>query len=108
VAVYLPFYPAMNYLHRFYVPYWPLLLIMLSPGVYLPVKRMYDSRFAGLRVLLVPVLCAALVLGVNFNLKTPRYKVKGWSKMVDPNVSRAKLGVLMNHLPPGFNKICSH
>ncbi len=98
-AVYLLFYPAMNYLHRFYIPYWPLLLVMISPGIYFLVKRMVDVRFGGLRVLFVLILGAALVPGINFDLKIPRFKVKSWAKSVNPNGSRAKLGVLMSRLP---------
>ncbi|MGD2091954.1 MAG: hypothetical protein PVH61_37625 [Candidatus Aminicenantes bacterium] len=98
-AVYLLFYPAMNYLHRFYIPYWPLLLVMISPGIYFLITQMADFKFAVLRPLFLLILGAVLVLGINGDLKIPRYKVKGWAKSVNPNVSRAKLGVLMSRLP---------
>jgi arabinofuranosyltransferase len=100
VAVYLLFYPAMNYLHRFYIPYLPLLLVMIAPGIYILARKTLFKK-AVIRALLIFVILAVLVMGMNFQVKTPRFKIKGWSKLVNPYAvgSRAKLGVLMSRLP---------
>jgi arabinofuranosyltransferase len=100
VAVYLLFYPAMNYLHRFYIPYLPLLLVMIAPGIYMLVRKTLFKK-VGIRALLIFLILAVLVMGMNFQMKTPRFKIKGWAELVNPytGVSRAKLGVLMSRLP---------
>jgi hypothetical protein len=40
-------------------------------------------------------------MGMNFQMKTPRFKIHSWSTLVNPytGFSRAKLGVLMSKLP---------
>jgi hypothetical protein len=99
-AVYLFFYPAMNYLHRFYIPYLPLLLVMIAPGIYMLVRKTL-FRKAVIRALIIFAILAVLVMAVNFQMKTPRFKIKNWSNLVNPYArgSRAMLGVLMGRLP---------
>jgi len=99
-AVYLVFYPAMNYLHRFYIPYLPLLLVMISPGIYFLVKKMEYFKNDPVRIFFSFLLFFILALGMNTNIGVSRFKVKSWSKLVDPGISRARLGVLMSRLPP--------
>lgn len=100
-ALYLVFYPAMNYLHRFYMPYLPLLLVMMAPGIYFLVEKTGYVKNSALRMVIAFLLFFILAQGMNFNTGVSRFKVKNWSKLVDPGVSRARLGVLMDRLPPG-------
>jgi len=104
VSLYLLFYPAMNYLHRFYIPYLSFLLIMVSPGVFLSIEKIKGFRRPWLQVSSSLVLLALFVFTMNIHAlsikpKTPRYRVKSWTKMVDPQKTRAKLGMLMSRLP---------
>jgi arabinofuranosyltransferase len=101
VSVYLLFYPAMNYLHRFYIPYWPLLLLMLVPLLKLGIEKIGMLKpSVPWRAIVTTVLLAVLCIATNARLETARYKVRGWSKMIDPADSRARLGVIMKQLPP--------
>jgi hypothetical protein len=101
VGLYLLFYPAMNYLHRFYIPYLSLLFIMIAPGLHLLVEKTRGLKLPAAGLLIAPLLAAALALGMNIDLQTPRFRIKSWTQMIDPSHSRAQLGVLMNRLPRG-------
>lgn len=105
-GVYLLFYPAMNYLHRFYMPYMPLLLLLIMPGVYYIlnfINGLQNSVKVGRRgvvmVLVFLLLGGGLVMGINWDRGEAEQGVKSWSKMVDREKYRARLGVLMADLP---------
>ncbi|MCP5045783.1 MAG: glycosyltransferase family 39 protein [bacterium] len=100
VAVYLFFYPTMNYLHRFYIPYLPLLLVMLAPALDTAARRLNRSNPEPFRLpLLLFPLFALLVVGLNTQLNATQKVITGWSQMVNPQIYRAKLGRIMNQLP---------
>jgi hypothetical protein len=98
-GAYLFFYPVMNYLHRFYIPYLPLLLLLLLPAL-----DSLNNAFSHLKshaLKLVPLLAifAALALALNTQLAPTRIVIDSWSKMVNPQIYRARLGKLMAELP---------
>jgi arabinofuranosyltransferase len=99
VGIYLFFYPTMNYLHRFYIPYLPLLLLMIVPVTYCLVEKASSIRYFPWRCLSWFLLVGMVVVGMNLNLGISKKKVKSWSLLVNPKVYRAKLGELMSHLP---------
>lgn len=99
VLLYLLFYPAMNYLHRFYMPYFPLLLLMTAPAVHLAAEKVYSLKSGVLQVVLILILFLAPLLALNTGISSARFRVKSWGIMVNPKVNRAKLGVLMSKLP---------
>lgn len=101
-ALYLLFYPAMNYLHRFYIPYLPLLFLMLVPAFQMmdsKLSTLASGKFKAWKIparLLVVVL---LVIGLNTQLTPTRRVIRSWTKMTNPAVFRARLGILMKDLP---------
>lgn len=99
IMVYIPFIPAMNYLHRFYVPYLICIIVILSHGILRLVH--FFSRYNRLPVQTFGLLCVygILVLGMNINLPSTRTIVKNGKQMVDVEKYRGKLGKLMSHLP---------
>jgi hypothetical protein len=99
VSLYFFFYPAMNYLHRFYIPYLSLLILLVVPGVYYLVKRSGNLKYGAVRVSLLVLIFAAVIVGMNVGNKNARFRVESWSKLVNPQKTRARLGVLMNRLP---------
>lgn len=99
ITIYLLFYPAMNYMHRFYIPYLPLLLVMIGPLVQFFLEKINQVRRPILRLPGTAILLACLVLGMNLELGSSRKKVRFWAKMVNPKVYRAKLGKIMSFLP---------
>ena len=98
-GLYLFFYPTMNYLHRFYIPYLPLLLLMIVPATYFLVEKASGLRYVSLRWLSWVLVVVLVVVGMNLNLGISKKKVKSWSLLVNPKVYRAKLGKIMSHLP---------
>lgn len=99
VSVYLFFYPAMNYLHRFYIPYVPLLLMAVSPGVSQVVGKLIRIPKVPVRVAAVALIAAIAVWGTNWDMGKSQQVVKNWSELVNPSVYRAHLGRLMSMLP---------
>ncbi|UCH95034.1 MAG: hypothetical protein JSV88_32930 [Candidatus Aminicenantes bacterium] len=98
-GIYLLFYPAMNYLHRFYIPYLPLLLLMVVPALHALVEKVNQMRYGFLQWLSLALVVVLLVVGINPGLEISKKKVKSWSRLVNPRLYRAKLGKLMSHLP---------
>lgn len=98
-TLYLLFYPVMNYLHRFYIPYIPLLLIGVSPYIYMIVDTC--SRFSRipLRIGAILLLFVAMIFGINWNIAKSREIVYSWSKHVNPSISRTRMGIIMSQLP---------
>lgn len=99
VTIYLFFYPAMNYLHRFYIPYLPLLLVMIGPLFHSLLKKIKQVRLPTFRWLATAFLPVLLVLGMNLDLESSRRKVDFLAKMVNPEIYRARLGKIMSFLP---------
>lgn len=99
ISVYLLFYPAMNYLHRFYIPYLPLLLAMTAPAVYILLEKAASVKNPVPRFIGPLLIFLLLAVSMNTHLDRARFKVKGWSRLVDPAVSRAGLGTVMKELP---------
>jgi len=102
MVTYLFFYPVMNYLHRFYLPYLPLLLIMTWPVMDYAVKKIDHLKNHFFRLILLLLIFSVPVMAMNFNLGSSRKIVKFWAKMVNPEICRAKLGKLMSFLPPAL------
>jgi len=99
ITIYLFFYPAMNVLHRFYIPYLPLLLVMTAPLLHALLKKIMQLRRPTFRLLTTAVLPVLLVLGMNLDLASSSRKVDFLAKMVNPEKYRARLGKIMNFLP---------
>lgn len=101
-GLYLLFYPAMNYLHRFYAPYLPLLLAGTAPllaGLFRRLRRVPGRAGpAAARA----ALALLLVAGLNWDAPGARATAASWARMVDPAVNRGRLGRLMAGLPPGL------
>lgn len=100
-AVYLKFLPVMNYLHRFYISYLPLLLVLAAPGVYYLVKAFIRHDSQTTRVVLLQMVFFILVAAMNMGIRVDVGKVNHWRHMVDPEVYRGRLGRLMSSLPAG-------
>ncbi len=100
VAVYLNFMPVMNYLHRFYIPYTVLLLILLAPVLTRLAGEILSMESRAAKHLVVLMLFAVMALGMNGELQINRRRAQNWERMVKPDRYRGKLGQLMRHLPP--------
>ena len=98
-GLYLFFYPAMNYLDRFYIPYLPLLLLMIEPVLRILAEKLNRLRPAWVFPLGLIMAAAILVVGINPGLHSVQKKVKSWALMVNPDMYRAKLGKIMSTLP---------
>lgn len=98
-SVYLFFYPAMNYLHRFYMPYVPLLWLLVVPLCGLLVRLVDRPPYRRLLPVVLVAFMALLVIRGNNQMEQVQKVVKGWSSMVNPKISRAWLGHLMAKLP---------
>lgn len=99
VSIYLLFYPVMNYLFRFYIPYISLLWILVGIGVYLVLNWMkIRGMGVGLRALLIVIF--ALLWGIlNLGTGNAQKTIDSWTPMVNRDAYRARLGVIMKDLP---------
>jgi len=101
IAVYLPFMPIMNYLHRFFIPYLVLLLILLSPGIHFLFSLSGRFKSKNVQTLFISSIFFLILFGMNIGLRKDLSTVRFWGKMVDPSQYRAKLGKVMGLLPSG-------
>lgn len=102
-GLYLFFYPAMNYLHRFYIPYLPLLLLMLVPAFRrldgILDEKLSGGGFNGWKATARLLVLILLMAGLNTQLAPTRRVTGSWAKMTDPAIFRARLGIIMKQLP---------
>jgi hypothetical protein len=99
ITVYIPFQPIMNYLHRFFIPYLVLLLILLSPGIHFLFSMSGRFKSKNVQTLFISSIFFLILFGMNSGLRKDLSTARFWGKMVDPSQYRAKLGKVMGMLP---------
>jgi len=101
MSVYFFFYPAMNYLHRFYIPYFPVLLVLSVPLVCWVTEKVLAFPVRYLRPVLFILLAFLAFAAGDMGKAQAKRTVRQWSYMVNPHIFRASLGVKMGELPKG-------